>query len=145
MNLRLERARSSATFTMGKLFVDNIYFCDTLEDVVREDPNPNTPANEAKVYGETAIPPGRYRVVIDWSVKFKKFLPKLLNVAGFEAIRIHSGNTPKDTLGCILVGIEEIPGILAYGSRAMANKLFEKIQAALDKGEEVWIDIIPAR
>lgn len=141
VELTLNRAKSNALATLGHLFVDGVPFCVTLEDVVREDPNPATPANEAKVYGETAIPPGRYPVKITWSVKFQRDMVAVENVPGFTGIRVHSGNDADDTLGCILVGKVVLgPNRIQGGSEVMP-RLFNIIHKALEKSESVWLNI----
>lgn len=96
MKLTLERIYKAPTYTIGKLRIDGKPFCDTLEDVVR-------PPLE-KVWGETAIPAGTYKVILNQSNRFKCLMPLLLNVPGFDGIRIHAGNTAEDTHGCLLVG-----------------------------------------
>jgi len=104
-SLIVERKIKMPNFTMGELFLNGKKFCNTLEDQIR-DLNYDgdlSDAGEVKVYGKTAIPRGTYKVQITMSNRFKKELPLLLNVAGFEGIRIHGGNTVEDTLGCILV------------------------------------------
>lgn len=136
MKLKLIREPSSSTTTLGKLYVDGVFFCYTLEDVVRPDPNPNTPQNEAKVWGSTAIPAGKYKVVITMSPRFKRRLPLLVGVPGFDGIRIHPGNTHRDTDGCILVG-EQIVGESILQSRIAFNRLFE----ILDGQPNVTIEI----
>lgn len=144
VELTLNRAKSSAQATLGHLFVDQVPFCVTLEDVVREDPNPATPANEAKVYGQTAIPAGRYPVKIRWSVKFQREMVAVNDVPGFDGILIHSGNDADDTLGCILVGKTiKGPNWIQGGSEIMP-KLFFKIHEALDRGEEIWLNVLDA-
>ena len=95
MKLELKRFEFGDTFTVGKFYIDGIYYCYSLEDKVREG---------AKVNGQTAIPNGTYNVIIDVSTRFGKQLPHILNVPNFEGIRIHAGNTSKDTEGCILLG-----------------------------------------
>lgn len=142
MDLTLTRNTFFPTTTLGVLSVDGKLECYTLEDRVRVDPNPETPQNEAKVYGETAIPEGRYRVVINMSPKFKKLMMRLLDVPGFTGILIHGGNKHQDTFGCILVG-QAISGetIKPGTSTPAVRALFNKVQAALNKGEEVWITI----
>lgn len=95
---------------------------------------------KTKVYGETAIPKGTYTVVLTYSNKFKKILPLINNVKGFEGIRIHSGNSAKDSLGCVLVGENKEVGKV-LNSRATFDKLFAKLKAASDKGEKITITI----
>lgn len=80
---------------IGDLFIDSVFFCHTLEDEKRKD--------GLKVYGETAIPAGIYNVKLTMSNRFKRLMPLLLDVEGFKGIRIHGGNTSKDTHGCPLV------------------------------------------
>jgi len=112
MELKVKRIAKRDTYTIGKLYVDGEYFCDTIEDRDRglNDSMSVEEIKKIKVYGETAIPTGRYRVTLSYSVKFKKMLPEILNVKGFTGIRIHSGNTAKDSLGCILVGKNTVVG-----------------------------------
>ena len=92
-----------------------------------------------KIPGDTAIPEGRYQIIINHSPRFKRDLPLLLKVPNFEGVRIHPGNYAKDTEGCILVGRKRIPGMVQE-SRLAFDALFAKIQAALES-EEVWINI----
>jgi len=142
MEFYLQRSPNENGAACGRLFGPGDFTCFTLEDIVRPDPNPATPENEAKVYGETAIPAGRYRVRITWSPKFKKDLPILMNVPGFDGIRIHKGNTPADTKGCILVGRAIKDGRIVGGTSTPA---FEDLMALLldadREGEDVWITI----
>lgn len=106
IKLLLVRIFKGEKYTIGKLYVDGEYFCDTLEDKVR-----NLPV-EKKVMHETAIPAGEYEVRITYSPKFKRNLPLLLGVPYFTGIRIHRGNTPGDTFGCILVGENKVKGMV---------------------------------
>ncbi len=124
--------------TFGKLSVDGVASYETLEDVVREVEGA-TVANW-KVAGDTAIPRGRYRIVVNHSNRFKRELPQLLNVPGFEGIRIHAGNTEADTEGCILVGTTRA-GAAVQNSRVAFNELFDDIKEALANGEQVWITV----
>lgn len=128
MKLEVKRIAKQSTYTIGKLFIDGEYFCDTLEDVCRGLTQDMTEAQIAqiKVKGQTAIPSGTYKVDITFSQKFKKYLPILENVKGFEGIRIHSGNDSDDTEGCLLVGKNKAKGQVLE-SRDTFNKLMNKI------------------
>lgn len=128
MKLEVKRIAKQSTYTIGKLFIDGEYFCDTLEDVCRGLTQNMTEAQIAqiKVKGQTAIPSGTYKVDITFSQKFKKYLPILENVKGFEGIRIHSGNASDDTEGCLLVGKNKAKGQVLE-SRDTFNKLMNKI------------------
>lgn len=112
---------------LGRLYIDGVYQCDTLEDVERP----------AKIAGETAIPRGTYKVIIDYSNRFKKEMPHVLDVPGFTGVRIHSGNTQQDTEGCILVGktLGTNPPRV-YASRNTFDALFPKIKDALSKDSQ---------
>ena len=98
MELLLQRFYLCEEYTVGRLSVNGVYFCDTLEDRVRD------LSHEAKIPGRTAIPAGRYEVIVTYSPRFRRKLPRLLDVPGFTGILIHRGNTPDDTSGCILPG-----------------------------------------
>ena len=102
MKVTVKRTFKGTEYTIGKMFLDGNYLCDTLEDVVR-------PA-DAKIAGKTAIPAGTYKCKKTWSPRFKKVLPQILNVPNFTGVRIHTGNTAKDTEGCILVGLNKTKG-----------------------------------
>lgn len=119
LSLKVKRDPSTSKATSGKLYLNGVFECYTLEDVERP----------VKVYGETAIPKGVYTVKITYSPKYKRLMPLICGVPGFEGIRIHSGNTSEDTLGCLLVG--QTRGVDSIGlSRAAYAKLFAKLQAA---------------
>ena len=103
--LLLKRIARKAGYTIGKLYIDGAYFCDTLEDTDRLDKGMTAAQLAAKkIPGQTAIPEGTYKVIVNVSPKFKRLLPRLVNVPGYEGVLIHRGNTPADTAGCILVG-----------------------------------------
>lgn len=119
MELTLTREPSTAHSTPGSLLVDGVFECYTLEDVVRD----------KKIHGETAIPAGTYKVIIDMSNRFKRLLPLVVDVPGFAGIRIHPGNTDKDTEGCILVGTSRSKDFVG-NSRVAFDALFKKMQAA---------------
>lgn len=127
------------TYTIGKLYIDGVYFCDTVEDKDRglDDSMEESTIKSRKVYGETAIPLGTYKVEITYSPKFKKNLPLLYNVKGFEGIRIHSGNTAKDSLGCIIVGKNKKVGMV-LDSRSTMTKLMKILT---NTKENIWLTI----
>jgi hypothetical protein len=130
MDLLLQRRSSSDGCTLGQLFVDGRAQCFTLEDVVRAGP---------KLAGMTAIPFGRYQIIITKSQRFGKMLPLLLGVPGFEGVRIHSGNTAADTEGCILVGQTHESASVIGASHVAMEALLLKIADALARGDEVWL------
>lgn len=135
MKLRVERLWKKKDYTVGRLYVDGEFFCNTLEDVVRDLPK------EKKVYGKTAIPAGTYKVVYNWSPKFSRNLPRLLNVPYFDGILIHPGNTAVDSAGCILVGKNTSVGRLSE-SRYTSDRLNVIIEDAQRNGEEITIEIV---
>ena len=135
MKLRVERLWKKPAYTVGRLFVDGKFFCNTLEDTVRD------LSNEKKVYGKTAIPYGEYKVVYNWSPKFGRNLPRLLNVPAFEGILIHPGNTADDSAGCILVGRNTEVGRLTE-SRYTSGKLNVLIEDVQRGGESITIEIV---
>lgn len=143
MNLTLNRIFREPDYTIGKLYIDGHYFCDTLEDPVRTLPAscPNTSegilcACPEKVYARTAIPAGTYKVTMQFSPRFKRVLPLLHDVPHFLGVLIHSGNDPGDTAGCILVGHNKVKGKVLE-SRAVSDKL----NALLEKENEMTITI----
>lgn len=119
MLITVKRLYKADTCIIGELLVDGIFECFTLED----------PEREVKIKGETAIPKGTYKVIINESNRFKRQLPLLLNVPNFEGVRIHSGNTNHDTEGCILVGQSRNKNYIGQSRKAFA-KLFKKMQKA---------------
>ena len=131
MNLELKRTYFGSDFTVGSLYADEKWICYTLEDKVRE--VEGKPVSEWKIASETAIPSGTYPVKITYSNRFYRNLPLLFNVEGFEGIRIHPGNSNKDTEGCILVGLKW-DGISDWISNSVDafNKLFPFLQEATD-------------
>lgn len=135
MQLTLHRQPSADGATLGELLLDGRHECWTLEDVVR-------PAGEPKVYGQTAIPAGRYRVIVTFSNRFQVLMPLLVAVPGFEGVRIHPGNTAADTDGCVLVGRTK-GGNTVGSSRLAYDALFPRIVAGYSVGD-VWIDVLDA-
>lgn len=112
MNIYIKRIAKRDTYTIGKMYLNNKYFCDTLEDKDRNltQDMPLSEIKKIKVKHETAIPTGTYKVIVNYSPKFKRMLPRILNVPGFDGILIHRGNSDKDTSGCILIGNNNIVG-----------------------------------
>lgn len=135
MELTLKRRYLGKQYTIGSLYLDGRYFCDTLEDTVRRLPSacPDTPRGctchcPEKVYARTAIPAGTYKITMEHSPRFKRVLPLLHDVPHFLGILIHSGNDEEDSAGCILVGKNNIKGKVVE-SRATSdalNKLLAK-------------------
>lgn len=138
-NLELTLNRiTHGSATIGDFLIDSDWFCFSLEDEVRE--VPGAPVAQWKVNGKTAIPRGRYRVIITMSKRFGRLMPELLSVPGFIGIRIHPGNTADDTEGCILLGMT-CEGNLIYKSKVAFGNFFPKLKTALAAGQECWITI----
>ena len=138
MKLTLKRIALRPTYTIGKLYIDGVYFCDTIEDkVVDVDKSGKFDGNEKKVYGESAIPYGIYKIIVTLSPRFKRFLPELINVPNFDFIRIHAGNTAKDSHGCIIVGQNKEVG------KVLNSRFYEQKLVGMLKGEKnITIEII---
>jgi len=137
MKLKIKRDVLTGKSTIGALLEDDVRFCFTLEDVDRKlEENP-----EAKIYGETAIPRGTYEVVLDYSNRFGELMPHILNVPGFSGVRMHWGNKPEDTEGCILVGDSTLTDWINH-SRATYAKLIAKIERAVERGERITLEIV---
>ena len=127
MDIIINRDIDGSDFTAGRLSIPSIgWKCDTLEDKVRN----------IKIKNKTAIPAGEYKVIITYSKRFKKNMPILINVPGFESIRIHSGNTIEDTSGCVLVG-ERAQSNTLVNSRKIYNELIQ----ILFKEQNIWLKI----
>lgn len=138
MEIKVIRNILTSEYTVGKLYIDEEYICDTIEDRCRK-----IEKKEDKIYGVTAIPHGRYPVILDYSPKYSKLMPHILDVPYFEGIRIHCGNSDEDSLGCIIVG-EYCPGVAGgwvSNSRIAYGKVFTKLKQASDKGERIFITI----
>lgn len=141
MRLELKRIAKREDYTIGRLYVDGEYFCDTLEDKVRD------LTWEEKVYGKTAIPEGTYEVTLRiQSPRFSQkkqydfcrgYLPRLLGVPSFEGVLIHVGNTAADTEGCILVGKNTVRGMVTDSS-ATFRKLYSRLSLCSGK---ITIDV----
>jgi len=138
VKLTLQRQHLTAQATVGVLDINGVFECYTLEDVVRE--VPGQPVESWKIATQTAIPVGTYSLIIDFSNRFQRLLPRVLNVPGFEGIRVHAGNTPANTEGCILVG-KRFGTDVVHDSRVALAALQSKLRAALDRGEKVELEV----
>lgn len=135
MTLRLIREPSRDGATFGSLYVDGVWECWMLEDQIRE--RPGVPVEQWKVHSQTAIPEGRYEIIIAPSVRFKRDLPRLVKVSGFSGILMHPGNTIHDTEGCLLPGTGRTVNTVT-GSKVAFERLFERLKATTDT---IWIVI----
>ncbi len=132
MQLDLHRTKNQDDYCAGSLFLNGQFECYTLEDLWREH----------KIFGITAIPPGIYKIILNWSPRFKKILPRLLDVPFFDGILIHKGNRVEDTHGCILVGDEIADGRIPPGKSTPAfDRLYGKLVKAYNDKEEITITI----
>lgn len=138
MIITLIRRWFKQDYTIGDLYIDGNWFSNTVEDKDRglDDSMTVDEIKKKKVYGETAIPYGTYKVSITYSPRFKKNLPLVEGVKGFEGIRIHSGNTAKDSLGCIIVGKNKKVGMVLDSRATM-----EKLMKVLNTKENIWLII----
>lgn len=141
MEIKVERKVKTGISTIGRLTINNIFECYTLEDCDRglKKSDPLESIVSRKVYGKTAIPSGRYQVIISYSNKYKKEMPLLLNVPGYLGIRIHSGNKAEDTEGCLLLGKSQGHDWIGQ-SRDAYNAFMTKLKAAA-KVEKIYITI----
>lgn len=130
MKLTIARDAFGETFTLGKLFIDGEFLCYTCEDKVRP----------KKIWGETAIPTGTYKVSLTWSNRFKRVLPLLHDVPGFEGIRIHAGNDHTQTHGCPLVGLKRTNEGVADSRKAM-ELLMPRLKQAWDADQTLEIEV----
>lgn len=136
MEILVDRIFLGETYTIGNLFINGKYFCDTIEDTVRI-----LNSEDDKIKDKTAIPKGRYNVILSYSPHFKRILPELLDVPYFKNIRIHNGNDESHSSGCLIVGLNKIKGKV-IDSKETLNKLIAIIEPAWNKKEEIYITII---
>jgi hypothetical protein len=122
MELRLIREPTKNGTTLGALYVDKVWQCWTLEDAIRPE----------KIQGETCIPEGKYKVILDESIRFQRLMPHIISVPNFTGIRIHYGNTRKDTEGCILVGKTRGNALIGLSKEAFGD-LFLSLRCAKDE------------
>ena len=134
----LTRIQCDSDVTIGELYIGGHRICFVLEDPVRE--VEGQPVESWKIKGETAIPRGRYRVERTFSNRFGHTTPQLLEVPGFQGVRIHPGNTTADTEGCLLPGLERLAS--SVGSSQLAYcEILKWIDTIEQNGDEVWIEI----
>ena len=153
MRLTLRRIAKKETYTIGRLYVDGIYVCDTVEDKDRglKSHHPLEQISKVKVYGETAIPMGTYTIDMDkvspkfsnrsWAKPYSGKIPRLLSVPGFESILIHPGNTAASSLGCILVGFNDKVGRVSDSQRTFKRLMDDYLVPAHERGDTITITI----
>nr|DAM70788.1 MAG TPA: hypothetical protein [Caudoviricetes sp.] len=143
MEIQVNRIARKDGYTIGRMSLYNEYFCDTLEDTDRG-LNATMSVNEIlskKRKGITAIPTGKYDVILTFSPRFKRVLPLLLSVKGYEGVRLHAGNTNKDTEGCLLVGENKVKGQV-LNSRATLERLMSVLLECEKRKEKISITIV---
>lgn len=141
MELKVKRVALKSTYTIGRLYVDGVYVCDTLEDAVRD----------TKIYGKTAIPYGTYKITMDvvspkfkdrsWAKPYGGKLPRLLDVPNYEGVLIHVGNTDADSSGCLLVGQNKVKGQVVNSTQTFMSLMEKHLIPAKNRGEEITITI----
>ena len=136
MHITVHRMTNGEKACLGRADIEEIFECFTLEDVIRE----LGPNGEGKIFEETGIPAGLYRVTMTFSNRFQRVMPLINEVPFFTGIRIHSGCSDKNTSGCLLVGKQALGEDYIRGGFVEAPELNRKIQAAINQGEEVWIE-----
>lgn len=156
MKIKVERTFRGPKYTIGHLYIDGVYFCDTIEDPDRglDQSMPITEIVKRKIKGDTCIPYGKYVLTIDVvSPKYSNTakypyakiangkMPRVLGVKGFDGILIHAGNTQKDTEGCLLVGYNKVKGQV-INSQATWQKFYSKLLNAKKKGESLSIEYV---
>ena len=153
MELKVERKWKKPTYTIGNLYVDGVFLCNVLEDKDRgltQDMS-TVEIYKKKVYGQTAIPKGRYRVNLDtvspkfksrsWAVKYGGRVPWIEGVPGFDRILIHPLTTPNETSGCVGIGENRVKGKILNSQRAYFDLMDFYLEPARERKEEVWITI----
>lgn len=156
MELTLKRIALRSEYTIGKLYVDGEYVCDTIEDTVRDLDKDGKFANgEVKIPGKTAIPYGRYEITMkvkspkysnfakySWAKKYDGYLPRLLNVPHFEGVLIHAGNTAADTEGCLLVGLNKVVGKVIDSVNTFRRLMDDYLVLAKKRNEKIFIEVV---
>lgn len=141
MELTLLRTQKTELSTISHLLIEDKHECFIIEDTDRglKQTMSLEEIQKLKIHGKTAIPEGRYQIILTYSPRFKKILPRLLNVLGYEGILIHIGNYPKDTEGCLLPGVTPTKDCVLKSAIAFL-RLYNKL-SSVPKDEEIWITI----
>ena len=144
MELTLKRKFKGPAYTIGDLSINGKFFCNTIEDTVRNLPAscPETSRGRSctckeKIYAKTAIPAGKYKITLEYSPRFKRRMPYLHDVPHFLGILIHSGNTEADSAGCIIVGENTVKGKVLN-----SRTTFQRLYALLEKEKEITLRIV---
>lgn len=156
MNLTLIRIHTNSQYTIGHLYIDGAYICDTIEDTDRglDDSMSVDEIKKRKVYCETAIPYGTYKIMLNvkspkysnfskypWAKKYEGYLPRLKDVKGFDGILIHVGNYATQSCGCILVGYNTQKGMVTSSVYAFNKLMDDYLIPATERNEEIYIKI----
>ena len=139
MEILVNRRKKTKISTISDVLIDGVFFCFGLEDLDRglNQKMPIAEIRQKKVFGQTAIPAGRYEMIINFSNRFQQYMPLLLNVPGFEGVRIHAGNKAANTEGCLLLGQTE--GVDFIGNSRLAYRSFLSRLRAVEKKEKIFI------
>ena len=153
MNLRVQRIAKKSTYTIGRLYINDSYFSDTIEDEDRglSDDMPLELIKTKKVYGETAIPTGTYEIDMNtvspkfkdrsWAKPYGGKVPRLIGVKGFDGVLLHAGNTASDSSGCLLVGKNSIKCMVTDSTNTFKKLMDNYLLPAKVKGEKITITI----
>ena len=139
MEILVNRRKKTKISTISDVLIDGVFFCFGLEDLDRglNQKMPIAEIRQKKVFGQTAIPAGRYEIIINFSNRFQQYKPLLLNVPGFEGVRIHAGNKAANTEGCLLLGQTEAADFI--GNSRLAYRSFLPRLRAVEKKEKIFI------
>lgn len=156
MEIRVRRIALKEKYTIGKMYINDTYFCDVLEDKVRDlNKNGVFDNGETKVYGRTAIPYGTYEITMDvkstkfsdfeqypWAKEYDGYLPRLTNVPLFVGVLLHVGNSDVDSSGCLLVGENKVVGKVINSTITFRRLMNEYLVPAKNRGEKIYITIV---
>ena len=142
MRVKLKRIAFKDEYTIGKVYINDRYFCDALEDKDRGlyDWQSVEYILEKKIKHKTAIPYGMYKLLWSYSPKYKRMMPEIMGVKGFSGIRVHSGNTAEHSSGCVLLGYNKKVGMV-LDSRKVCKKFDDIVEGYYKKGEPMTFEI----